>query len=343
VGQGLTLLLRDDFDIEYDRMEERFAEVSIKGVIHKLHCVVAGPHSIVSEGRWLKVALIHDEHWRPALIEDPAALVAAIKQEGLKADILTFAQKLPDTQPKFNHHMEWENHAVIPLTTFDEWWEHRLPQETRKNVRRAARRGVTTRVIEFNDSVAVGLKHIYDETPIRQGRKFWHYGKDVQTVMRENASYLDTCEWIGAFCCDELIGVIKMVYGGKAASIMQIISKNEHYDKRPANALLAKAVDISLQKGLTHLIYGQYIYGNAVDNPLTEFKRRNGFEQVLLPRYYIPLTRKGHIALALNLHLGVRRLLPRKIETTLQVWRLKVLQKGIRKQPESKPKPAAVR
>jgi hypothetical protein len=324
-------------------MDQKFVEVSIKGVIHKQRCAVAGPHSIVSEGRWLRMASIYDEHWCPAKAEDPAALLTAIKTEGLKADILTFAQKLPDTKPKFSYRMEWENCAVIPLTTFDEWWEKRLPQETRKNVRRAARRGVTTRIVEFDDSVAAALKRIYDETPIRQGRKFWHYGKDVQIVKRENVSYLDTCEWIGAFYSEELIGVIKMVYVGKTASIMQIISMNKHYDKRPANALLAKAVEICVQKGLTHLIYGQYIYGKAADNPLTEFKRRNGFEQVLLPRYFIPLTLKGRIALGLNLHLGLRRLLPRKIETTLQVWRLKMLEKSVPKQTESEPVAAAAR
>lgn len=322
-------------------MKQTFVEVSIKGVIHKLGCAVAGPHTIISEGRWLKMASIHDEHWLPATVEDPAALVSAIKAQGLKADILTFAQKLPDTKPKFNHRIEWENLAVIPLTTFDEWWEKRLPQETRKNVRRAGRRGVTTRIIEFNDSVAAALKRIYDETPIRQGRKFWHYGKDVETVKRENASYLDTCEWIGAFSGEELIGVIKMVYVGKTVTIMQIISENKHYDKRPANALLAKAVEIAVQKGLTHFIYGQYIYGKAADGPLTEFKRRNGFEQVLLPRYYIPITLKGRIALALNLHLGLRRLLPRKVETTLQAWRLKLLEKTVPKQTQVEPEAAA--
>lgn len=308
-------------------MTTTFADVSIKGVIHKLPCAVVGPHTVISEGRMLKTATIHDEHWRPATVDEPQSFVATLKASALSADIFTFSQKLPDTTPKFRFRMDWDNLAAIPLTTFDAWWES-LPQETRKNVRRSGRRGVTTRVLPFDDALAAGLKKIYDETPIRQGRKFWHYGKDVAVVKRENASYADTCEWIGAFCADELIGVLKMVYVGQTATVMQIISENAHYDKRPANALLAKAVEICAQKKLTHFIYGQYVYGKNVDGPLTEFKRRNGFQQVLIPRYHVPLTLKGRLALALTLHLGLRRFLPYKIETLLQSWRLKMLQKN---------------
>jgi hypothetical protein len=51
----------------------------------------------------------------------------------------------------------------------------------------------------------------------------------------------------------------------------------------------------------------------GVDSTLTEFKRRNGFEQVLLPQYYIPLTFKGKIALKLGLHRGLAGNIPRPL------------------------------
>jgi hypothetical protein len=116
-----------------------------------------------------------------------------------------------------------------------------------------------------------------------------------------------------------------MVHVGNVSSIMQIISKNAHYDKRPANALLSKAIEVCAEKGKSHFIYGQYVYGNNNDGPLTEFKRRNGFEQILLPRYYVPLTAWGRFCVARKLHLGVRRLLPRAVENTLLQWRAKFL------------------
>ena len=64
------------------------------------------------------------------------------------------------------------------------------------------------------------------------------------------------------------------------------------------------------RKNITHLIYAQYVYGNKTNSQVTEFKKRNGFQQVLLPRYYIPLNAKGKIAIALRLHRGAANLLP---------------------------------
>ena len=77
---------------------------------------------------------------------------------------------------------------------------------------------------------------------------------------------------------------------------------NEHYDKRPMNALIAKAAEIYKQKRISQLIYGKFIYGNKRRSSLVEFKRRNGFEQVNFPRYYVPLTFRGKILVGLRLY-----------------------------------------
>ena len=76
------------------------------------------------------------------------------------------------------------------------------------------------------------------------------------------------------------------------------------------NALLAKAVEVCSQKGITHLVYGKYSYGSNPNTPLAEFKRRNGFEQMNFPRYFVPLTLKGRLALMLKLHRSLTQLLP---------------------------------
>jgi hypothetical protein len=311
-------------------MENNFVDVSVKGKLRKVPAVQAGGTTIVITGRGIKMARIYDEDWRSDKVEEPDAILLELKRSSNRPDVFTFAQKLPETQPKFSYHLEWDNFAAVRITTFDNWWES-VPQETRKNVRRAGRRGVTTQVVSMDDRLALQLKNIYDEMPVRQGRKFWHFGKDVETVKRENSSYAETSEFIGAFIQEELIGLLKMVFVGSTASIMQIISQNKHYDKRPANALLAKAIEICAAKHLSHFVYGQYIYGNNNDAPLTEFKRRNGFEQILVPRYYVPLTPKGRLALKLNLHLGVRRFLPRKLESALLSLRSRVYEVILRK------------
>jgi hypothetical protein len=171
--------------------------------------------------------------------------------------------------------------------------------------------------VEFSDDLVRGIKALYDETPFRQGRRFWHYGKDFETVKRENSSYLERSQFIGAYLNDELIGFIKMVIVGSTARIMQILSRNEHFDKFPANALLAAAMEACAKRHIDHFIYGQYIYGNKSNSSITEFKRRNGFKQVLLPRFYIPITATGRAALALGLHRGISAMLPEKAITFL--------------------------
>ena len=86
----------------------------------------------------------------------------------------------------------------------------------------------------------------------------------------------------------------------------------KHFDKRPANALIAKAVEICEQKGVSHLVYYNYVYNDAT-HALTEFKRRNGFEKLLIPRYYIPLTVRGRAAMALGLHRGFVQSVPKPL------------------------------
>jgi hypothetical protein len=88
---------------------------------------------------------------------------------------------------------------------------------------------------------------------------------------------------------------------------------NGHYDKRPMNALIAKAVELCEQKGISHLVYGQFIYGNRRQSSFLEFKRRNGFEQINFPRYFVPLTLKGELFVRLRLYRGLSGLLPEPI------------------------------
>src|SRR5262249_61645658 len=115
----------------------------------------------------------------------------------------------------------------------------------------------------------------------------------------------------GAYVNDELIGLIQLIYMGEVAAILELLTKSSHYDKRPANALIAKAVELCAADGLSYLTYGKYTYGNkGTDNPLTEFKRRNGFEEFRIPRYYVPLTSTGRLVLACRLHRGALGILP---------------------------------
>jgi hypothetical protein len=256
------------------------------------------------------MAVIQDEDWLEGqVVGDPELFVAKLKECKLKADIFTFGQKIPNTKPRYKYHMEWDNVAAIPITGFQDWWG-RVSTDMRKDVNRAKKREVIVKVVEFNDELVKGIIGIHNDTPTRQGTVFVHYGKKFDVVKKDYGTYLDRSEFIGAYYKDELIGLIKMVYVGELACFMQILSKTAHHDKRPTNALIAKTVEISEEKGKAYLTYGKYYYGNKQKSSLVDFKRRNGFERILFPRYYIPLTLKGRIAIKVKLHLGLTGILP---------------------------------
>jgi hypothetical protein len=266
--------------------------------------------TVIAKGGRIKMASVLDEIVTPGeLVPDPETFVAELRKSGLPADVLTFFQRPPEVTPKFQHHFEWDNYAVVDTSNFDAWWE-KLPQEARKNTRRSAKRGVVVKSVPYDDALAQGIHKLCNESPVRQGKPFWHYGKDFETVKREHGTFLDRSEFVGAYFQDELIGFIKMVYTDRLAVILHIIAFNSHYDKRPLNALITKAVEICAQKGVGYFVYGSYAYGNKKDSSLVEFKRRNGFEQLNFPRYYLPLTLKGKIYVALRLYRGAVGLIP---------------------------------
>ena len=272
---------------------------------------------MITTGKWLKMAVVQDEDLLEGeTVADPESFAQRLRETELKADIFTFAQKLPDITPKYAYHREWDNFAVIPITTFSEWWEKRVEPSVRRAVRKATKAGVTVRLAEFDDVFVQGIVNINNETPIRQGKPFWHFQKSFGAVKRENSTYAERNTFLGAYCQDELIGFIRMTHADSTANIVQLLTMTKHFDKRPANALIAKAVEICEQNQVSHLMYCNYIY-NDPKSSLTEFKRRSGFEKVLLPRYYIPLTPKGKVALSLGLHRGVAQRIPKPLLTQL--------------------------
>jgi hypothetical protein len=110
-----------------------------------------------------------------------------------------------------------------------------------------------------------------------------------------------------------MIGFLHLVYRGNVAAILNLTSKPSHFDKRPANALVAKAVEVCEARGISYISYGLYNYGNKRDSPLREFKIRNGFKEVLVPRYFVPLTLWGRLCIKAKLHRGLIGNLPHSV------------------------------
>lgn len=291
---------------------ETTVEMSVKGQWIRVPALQMGKCALISRGKWLKIATVLDEEWAETELENPDVYVQALKGQGssaLRADLFTFAQKLPEIAPKYPYPMESESVAAIRVTTFKDWWE-KLHQVTRKNVRRSDKRGVKTMVKAFGDDLVRDIVDLTKDSPVRQGKRFVHYGKTFEQVKKDQSTFLSRCDFICAYSEKELIGLAKIIYSGKVASILQFLPKASQQDKRPANALIAKMVEVCEAKGISHLVYGLYNYGNKRNSSLLEFKVRNGFEEFLLPRFYVPLTIKGSVFFKLNLHRGIVGVLP---------------------------------
>ncbi|MGB8839022.1 MAG: hypothetical protein WCC67_19900, partial [Candidatus Acidiferrales bacterium] len=156
----------------------------------------------------------------------------------------------------------------------------------------------------FDDALAHGIWEIYDESPVRQGRRFPHYGKSFESIRRMSSTFLDTSIFIGAYLGEKLIGFIKLTAddSGTQAGMMHIVSMIQHRDKAPTNALVAQAVRSCADRGISHLVYSNFAYGKKERSSLSDFKERNGFQRINLPRYYVPLTSLGSAAFRFGMH-----------------------------------------
>jgi hypothetical protein len=292
-------------------------EVRIKGRWVAVPVMRVNGNELTTKGKWLRIARIRGEEMMEKGVDDPEFYISALKRDTdhiLKSDIFSFTQKLPETQPKFPYSMEWESVAAIALDGFKQWWEG-LPQESRKNVRRSQKRGVVIKVKEFDEELIEGIRGVNDDSPMRQGLRNAYYGLTSEETTKRYGEFLGRCDFICAYSGQEMIGFLHLVYRGNVAAILNLTSKPSHFDKRPANALMAKAVEISEVRGISHITYGLYNYGNKRDSPLREFKIRNGFKEFLVPRYFVPLTLWGRLCMKVGLHRGLIGNLPPSVIT----------------------------
>lgn len=236
--------------------------------------------------------------------DNPEASMDALRACGKRVDLFTFMQRIPDTTPKYPYPMEWDNLAVLPVSTFDHWFKEQIRSDPRNRARQAQKKGVVLREVPFDDALLKGICDIYNETPIRQGRRFPHYGMDLEKARAYAGTFLDRSIFIGAFLNDQMIGFIKLVTDETRthACAIHILSMVQHRDKAPTNALVAQAVRSCADRKISYLVYENFTYGRKQGDSLTNFKEVNGFQKMNLPRYYVPLTPLGRLALRAGLH-----------------------------------------
>jgi hypothetical protein len=264
--------------------------------------MLVGDREIEVSGRFCRIARAALDWYECP--DDPATLCESLRDAGTRVDLFTFMQQVPNRSPRFAYPMEWDNVAVLRVSTFERWRTAHIDKKGRKALRIAERSGIAVREVPFDDALVRGITAVYNECPIRQGKPFSHYGKDVEMTRRANATFLERSIFIGAFLEETLVGFAKLVCDRdrRQAGFMQIVSMVRHHDKAPTRALIGQAVRSCAERQIRYLLFASFTYGRKRGDGLSEFKALNGFQRVELPRYYVPLTVLGHAALRLGLH-----------------------------------------
>jgi hypothetical protein len=281
------------------------------------------------DGKLIRIAYIDGEGYQ--FVENPEATLSSLRGSKARIDIFTFIQRLSDTTPKYDYRLELDNMAALPITTFDNWMTTQIDFKVRNKVRKAGKNGVTVKEVPYDDAYVQGIQNIYNESPVRQGKPFWHYGKDLETVRKMNGTFFDRSIFIGASFEGNLIGFVKLVFDEekKQAGLMQIVSMISHQDKAPTNALIAQAVRSCADRGISHLWYANMSYGKKQADGLADFKRHNGFQKIEVPRYFVPLTLAGKLALRLSLHHGLSEWVPEPVAVSYRKIRKQWYEKKV--------------
>jgi hypothetical protein len=240
-------------------------------------------------------------------------LLTDLKKRGV--DLLIFAQRsFLGSRPSYPFHREDEVIALLKIDTFDDWWKFKIGKKVRERIRGAQRKGVDVRPVKPDESFFKSAQNIYNETPIRQGLRYSGYGISLPAVKRKFEN-LERSNVLGAYYEEELIGFIWVVYGDRAASIESFVSLIEHRNKAPNNLLMAETIRSCSEKDFHFLWYAHMGYLEGLDS----FRKHHGFVGSSNPKYFVPLSSKGMLAIRLGVHRGleyalsaetVRRVMP---------------------------------
>ena len=293
--------------------------IRIRGVPVHFDAVRVGNQTFIISGKFAKTAsLRRDKNEWFEDVHNPEEIIRALKAAPVTIDLLRFWQRVPETEPKFGYYKEWRHIAAIPVRDYQSWFKKKISPKARNKIRKSEKFGVLIRETEFGDELVRGIMEVFNQSPVRRGKPFWHYGKDFDTVKEEMSLDLKESIFITAYYEGELIGFIKLMLADKYAMITLILDKTTHRDKAPMNGMIAKAVEICAQRKIPYITYTVWRRGEH-----GQFQESNGFERIPVPEYFIPLTRKGALALRLGLHKGLRGSIPEKMMVRLLALRAK--------------------
>src|SRR5258708_3415447 len=119
----------------------------VKGQPAQVECVEMGGQTYsVTRGPVTGVSL--EDEWYED-VRDPEAVIAGRREEReFKPDIFRLWQRLPDLEPRYSYHREWDDIAVLPAN-YDQWWNHLIKSRVRSLVRKSEKEGVVVRETSY--------------------------------------------------------------------------------------------------------------------------------------------------------------------------------------------------
>src|SRR5215469_17478603 len=87
------------------------------------------------EGRLIHTARLELDKYE--FLDDPRPTIEDLRKCKRRIDLFTFMQRLPETSPKHDYPMEWDNLAVLPVSTFEHWWKDQIRSYPRNRARQA--------------------------------------------------------------------------------------------------------------------------------------------------------------------------------------------------------------
>ncbi len=287
-----------------------------KGLPVRLDAFRAEDKTFIISGRFIKTAALKNE-WQED-VEDPERVVRELRTCPVTIDFLRFWQRIPETEAKYTYYKEWRYVAAIPVTDYKHWLQKQISPKARNKLRKTQKFGVVIEETELTDELVRGITEIFNQSPVRRGKRFWHYGKDFETVKKEMSLDLSESIFITAYHGKELIGFIKLLLADRYAMLTLILDKIDHRGKAPMNGMIAKAVEICAQRKVPYIVYMMWRRGGH-----GEFQESTGFEKIPIPEYSVPLSLKGALALRLRLHRGLKGLIPERMMVYLLALRSK--------------------
>lgn len=224
-------------------------------------------------------------------------LLKALRER--EADVFTFVDRgwcngpNPTSQP--SKYKIRQNMLFMHLKSYGDWWNSvgRKSRNMRNIVRKAQKSGLRFVEVKSSEEVACDILRIYRSSPIKQERRNFNLDVTLEEV-KEKLS-LPNYVIVGAYLGRELVGFGSLRFGDRAAYFRTLASLEEHKDKAVNNGLIAKVIEVCLEKGSEWLVYASWGYWPQPESVVT-FAINNGFRRGTVYRYYVPLTPKGHVA-----------------------------------------------